>query len=706
MMPTMTSSVAGREVLARADANARQPRSRSLTISRAASLIFSSIFAVASPVGVEAQDPVDDRRADSVQSVGTVTVRGRRAPLAVGGASAVVANIDSLELPAAPMLDQALRELPFILVRRNSRGEMELGMRGSDSRQAAVLVDGVPLTLGWDHRSDPSVIPLTGARSITMVRGLSSLLHGPNVLGGVIEVGLTDGSSSADGEATLALSGDFDHLGGRSLSLTGGVPLAQDGRWVAGAGLAMRDRPGFALGEGIVDTPGDDRGLRANSDLEHVDGFASLRYATPSGARIGASLSAYRAERGVPPELHVAEPRLWRYPEQRRTLGIINAATGRRDTPLGRGELQASIGFNDGHTEIESFESSAYDQVVGTEIGDDRTITARVVGDHSLGERASISAAATIADVRYDELVDTDPLQQYEQRLWSVGTEVTTPLTSLTQVTGGVVFDAADTPESGDKPPLGSISAWGGRLGVSTIAVGGQMRLHAAVSQRSRFPALRELYSGALGRFEPNPDLQPERLLGIEGGVTTNQGGVDLQGVLFHHRLSDAIVRVPVGDGMLRRENRNQLRSTGVELLAGWSSSAIALTADLTAQHVRVHDPAVDGEDRRPEHQPELRVGTDLTVQLPLELTGKAAARYTGSQMCVHPDLEREVELDSQLSGDVGVARSWTLRGAARGVLRSLRVTLMLDNVADAAVYDQCGLPQPGRTLRLGFDLR
>ena len=68
-------------------------------------------------------------------------------------------------------------------VRRNSRGEMELSVRGSDSRQAAVLMDGVPLTLGWDHRADPSLVPLGGVERITLVRGLQSLLHGPNVLG-------------------------------------------------------------------------------------------------------------------------------------------------------------------------------------------------------------------------------------------------------------------------------------------------------------------------------------------------------------------------------------------------------------------------------------------------------------------------------------------------------------------------------------------
>ena len=37
--------------------------------------------------------------------------------------------------------------------------------------------------------------------------------------------------------------------------------------------------------------------------------------------------------------------------------------------------------------------------------------------------------------------------------------------------------------------------------------------------------------------------------------------------------------------------------------------------------------------------------------------------------------------------------------------LSSLRTTLMIDDVADAPWSDQCGLPQPGRVLRIGVAL-
>ena len=126
---------------------------------------------------------------DSVQKLKAVTVTATRAAAAVGGASAVVVNTSELRSSPAPLLEQALRESPFVHVRQNSRGEMELSVRGSDSRQAAVLLDGVPITLGWDHRTDPSLIPITGAQqSRDRARIWASLLNGPNTLGGTIEV--------------------------------------------------------------------------------------------------------------------------------------------------------------------------------------------------------------------------------------------------------------------------------------------------------------------------------------------------------------------------------------------------------------------------------------------------------------------------------------------------------------------------------------
>jgi iron complex outermembrane receptor protein len=279
------------------------------------------------------------------------------------------------------------------------------------------------------------------------------------------------------------------------------------------------------------------------------------------------------------------------------------------------------------------------------------------------------------------------------------------------------VYDAATTPETGGKESLGRVDAWGWRGG-ATVLASDALRLHASVSRRSRFPALRELYSGALNRFQPNPNLKPEQLTGAELGATfgdagvTNAGlgGFTFQAVGFHHRLKDAVVRTTVPNTRLFvRVNRDEIRSTGTELLGTWHSSAdpgrsVSLTGDLLAQRVRVHDDSARAE-RRPEHQPEVRGSLELGVPLPALVRAFAGVRYTGTQYCVHPDEGNQVRLGGQTEGNLAVERSWNV-GRGAGVFSMLRTVLALDNVTDRTVYDQCGMPQPGRTLRLSVQLR
>jgi len=188
-------------------------------------------------------------------------------------------------------------------------------------------------------------------------------------------------------------------------------------------------------------------------------------------------------------------------------------------------------------------------------------------------------------------------------------------------------------------------------------------------------------------------------------------------------RLEDAVIRVTTAERKFRRVNRDEIRSTGLELLAGWTPLAagvpaeswlggLSLTGDVLAQRVRVYDQTLaaampgTSNERRPEHQPELRGSLELGVPLVLATRAVAGARYTGRQFCVHPDEGNQVELGAQTVGEVALTRGWRLVGAGgRGLLRQLRAVLALDNVTDATVFDQCGLPQPGRTLRLALEL-
>ena len=120
---------------------------------------------------------------------------------------------------------------------------------------------------------------------------------------------------------------------------------------------------------------------------------------------------------GVPPEAHQDEPRLWRYPDQRRLIAALTGGTGQRDTGAGMGDIEASLGIDIGSTRIEQFATEAYSTVDETEESDDRVVTARLLGDHSLGARGELRASATYADVHHDELLDV--LRRSEAACWT-----------------------------------------------------------------------------------------------------------------------------------------------------------------------------------------------------------------------------------------------------------------------------------------------
>jgi len=676
-------------------------------------LLFT-LLAFGLPAMVDAQVARDSVRRDSTaQALGAVSVSLARSAGIAGGAGAVVVKPSELRSSPAPTLDQALRESPFVLVRQNSRGEMEISVRGSDSRQAAVLMDGVPLSLGWDHRTDPSLIPITGSERIVIVRGLGSLLNGPNTLGGSIEISHDAFGQPAGGRLTAGAG--VDQFGSTVGTLGYGRRVAEfgGGALAVRAGVAHRQRDGVALPNDAID-PTEKHGLRTGTDLKQIDGFASARWNNKRGSSIGVMYSAYDAERGVPPEEHIAAPRLWRYPYARRSIAMVSANTGAFKTPLGMASLEVGVGMNTGRFKIETYSNRTYSTVNGSELGDERTMTSRALLTHTLGI-ATLRASYTGADITYAETLTPAAAVNYRQKLASTGVELALPVGGRTQLAGGFVFDRSTTPETGGRLPAQQPfdnSGW--RVGASHD-VNSRVRLHASVSERSRFPALRELYSGALNRFRPNPDLKPETLLGIEGGFTVNRaiaslGQSTIQVIGFRHRLDDAVVRITLSSPTrFQRINRDRIESMGAEILGGFvfgndPDRSVSVNGDATIQKISIFDITANDQQRRAENNPEQRGRLELGVPLPSGIKAFAVARYTGSQYCLNTDTSKLDALQSRTAADVAVQRTFAV--ARSGPFRLLQTLLSFDNLGNTAVYDQCGLPQPGRTLRLTMSLR
>ena len=502
--------------------------------------------------------------AQDTTAVDTVEIRGivievPRPATTTGGTSAVELSLDSLSVVAASTAEELLRRMPTIQMRVNSRGESQPDLRGAEDRQIAFLLDGIPITLGWDHRTDASIIPITSVRKLRLLRGLSSMLHGPNVLGGAVEFDVVRGAYAQAPPIPYGGSISLDQEGAVRLSTTAAVHRAANGAsWTARGGVGYRDSPGTSLPDGAREHAGlrydflrDNQGRRLNSDQRLVDGFAAARFQRDDGIWVSGLVSSSSASRGVPPEAHVEDPRLWRYPEQNRLFLTASGGTGRRENRYGESQVEANFGLDRGYTEISEFESAAYRNVVDGETGTTTTLTGRFLADHIFSGGVELRSALTLADVSHDEVFMSGPAFEYEQRLWSLGGELEIasrgPLGTGKRghaLDGGRLAGRFRYPEvrvtsphwersgTGACAPASRVPARVAGCSTTPESAGGHAFHLCASSIRARSAA-----------FTPIPVSGPRASFTAEGGVTLNTGRSQLQVVGFHQRLTDAIVR-------------------------------------------------------------------------------------------------------------------------------------------------------------------
>jgi vitamin B12 transporter len=163
-----------------------------------------------------------------------------------------------------------------------------------------------------------------------------------------------------------------------------------------------------------------------------------------------------------------------------------------------------------------------------------------------------------------------------------------------------------------------------GRAGAAWRPADG-VTLRAAAYRGWRLPTLNELYRpfrvGA-DATAANAALSPERLTGIDGGVSLAPAPrVQLAASVFWNRLEDAIANVTAGagpgtfpgvgfvaaGGVYRvRRNLDAIRSTGVEVDAGWSPDPFTLRASWShvSPRVRASGAAAALDGLRPAQTP------------------------------------------------------------------------------------------------------
>lgn len=621
----------------------------------------------------------------------TLTVSGEQAELPSPDKTRIDAPAIKMQDPGS--LADVAGLIPSARVATNSRGDTHLMIRGAPERHVQTFLDGIPLNLPWDERVDLRTIPITGTGHIEATRGLTTLLDGPGVLAGSVNIVAPQYSADERHNRVSVVAGDFV-LGRTNLQHNN-----RFGSWEVLGAAGWQGQNAVTLPKNTTERG--DANHRLNSDLSQYSALVRGSRPVSDVGRLTLLGTYWSAEKGVPAELHKgSNARFWRYPVRERALLGASLALPLNDA--GTWDLSTAVSADFFKQEIDPRGPDEWDtpQVAGQDYEKnwDRTGFAKVRTTHWLGEATQVALQATGRYTHHKEILTVGgPTDTYSQWLNSLVAEAEFHPVDRWQLRLGAGIDHTSTPESGPHTANEATThpAWNVR---ATRPLRSNAEIYLAASQRSRIPSLRELYSGALGRFVPNPELKAEVQNLYEVGYTRVTSRVRFEAAAFLLYLSDGIEKVSLNNAaeQFQRVNQTSIRVPGIELSGTWQAT---YSIDLSLQHTilaaRVQNDGqyTDAAEDRPDY---LSRG-GLTWRGPHHLSSLIEAVVTGARWSAD-----STSPDGLTRLPAGVI--WNLR-VAWDMIRSghdIEIHARLANLFDQRVDDQVGLPNAGQTISGG----
>lgn len=453
-------------------------------------------------------------------------------------------------------LSDVVRFIPGAMVTFGDKDTYSLKLRGVGANRIALLVDGVPVYEPYFSTFDLKTVSAGGIDTIQVTKGPSSVLYGPNTLGGLVNV-ITRRPAE---RPSLSLSGSTGDKNTRSLGAEGSYSWE---RFALAANALYQDSDSF-----VFPDPGLGRTTRANSDFERLNLNAKLYYTPSSTTEIMINGGIYQSAYGMPPALFTQRARYWRFPKWDRSTLNAGGFTSLGGEAILRfrafyvNYINTLDWFNDPEmTDLDS--SSTYDNSVtgGFALADIPTGDGNTV-------KASLLYQKDIARIQDDTGF---PWDSFDQGTFSAGVEDHFNITGQWKVIGGLSLDYIDKFEGGENN-----TSLNPLVGVK-FTPNEDLDFHVSFARKSRFPSMRALYSLSSG----NPDLLAESGTALELAATWN-GPLYLTGSVFFNKFRNFIDSVRLPDGTRQYFNVGRAHINGFEVQAQKSLSRFSGTVNYT----------------------------------------------------------------------------------------------------------------------------
>jgi iron complex outermembrane receptor protein len=481
---------------------------------------------------------------------------------------------------------KAINMLPGITATEGGpRNEQMITVRGFDLREVPVFVDGIPVYVSYDGYVDLGRFNTFDLAAIDVSKGFSSVLYGPNTLGGAINLVSRKPTKELEGDVTAGVYLN-KKLGsnGYHTDVNGG---GNHGTWYWQTGASYLNRNQYQVSGDFNPTKYEDGGNRDNS--YNRDKKINLKFGwTPrTGDEYTVNYINQQGEKGTPvyagtDAASTTSARFWQWPYWDKESLYLISRTGIGDASYLKvrayyDKFQNSITnfTNTTYTVLSSkpFYQSWYDDYsdgISTEFGTKPM------------DSNTLKFAAHLKEDIHREHNLGNPIQHFKDITTSFGVEDTQRVIDKLDLVAGVSRDARDTKQAENYVagnivdfPKDNASAWNPQASLFYHASATD-EVHATVSRKSRFPTIKDRYSYKLGTAIPNASLTPEKSTNYEIGASGLVAkATRLSAAVFYYDVQDMMQSVTITPATLcgatattctQMQNIGKVQTKGMEL--------------------------------------------------------------------------------------------------------------------------------------------
>ncbi len=459
-----------------------------------------------------------------------IVVTATRTTRTLAQTTSAVTVITRQQIEAKKPLDlvDAIRLAPGVSISQSgTQGKTaSIFMRGTNSNQTLVLIDGVRANSPADGRFDFGTIPVENIERIEIVRGPQSALYGSDALGGVINIITRKGTGDFQSGARLELGSQR----------TNKQVVTAHGDAGNGTGVS------FSL------TRLDTRGFFKNDDYRNLGASLRLDKALTTNSNLSFTLRTDDAKTGTPGQIYFNfDPNARTDSRDLESSLQFNNRSGNRTDRVILGAYDRHVDFNDPLNPGQPFstftDSRNRSRVLTLDAQSSFAQGAQTLtfGGELRRENASVNSTSTYGPTDFSRATNTQALfAQDEYRRGAFA------------LVSGLRYE--------NNSQFGNNLS--GRLSGS-YDLNARTKLKASIGTGFKAPSFNDLYYPNYG----NPNLQPEKSVGGDLGIeySTTRGG-SLEVTAFYNRLRNLITGVFIPPTTFEAGNVGRATTQGIEI--------------------------------------------------------------------------------------------------------------------------------------------